>query len=956
MPHDRYSVDTGNPHIQNDTIMEQQNKKLFLIDAYALIFRAYYALINSPRMTSKGVNTSAVFGFLNSLLEVLKKENPTHIAVCFDPAGPTFRHEAYDKYKAEREATPEDIRIAVPYIKEILHGFRIPVIEVAGFEADDVIGTLAHKAKDAGFTTYMMTPDKDYGQLVDEGVYIFRPGWRGGEYEVKGVKEICEKYEIDKPTQVIDILALMGDKVDNIPGCPGVGDKTAVKLIKQFHSVENLIANTAELKGAMRTKVEANAEQIKFSKFLATIVTDVPVAFDEEELTRKDIDAERLRAVLEELEFRSFIKRIFDEDTPSEKSPAAPATHAPVKPTAGVQHSLFDDFAETADEPEMNEPEEAVETVYEMSVESAEIAKVFSSLSGKKEVGIYIVATDTDVMRSQIVGVALSGEKGKAVYLPVPVFGTERDEIFAGIGSLFANGGAELVSGDVKRDMILLHNVGVDIAGGYFDTAVAHYLLQPETNHSTEYLADVMMRHDMIQLASLTGPKGKSFRLVQALADEALKDYACERADYSLRLKPALLRQIEANGMDKLLYDMELPLIEVLADMEITGVRVDVKSLNDYSHVLTEQMNRTEAECFELAGERFNVSSPAQVGEILFGKLQLDPKAKKTKKGQYSTTEEVLVKFKDKHPLVGKILELRGLRKLLTTYVNALPELINPVTGRIHTTYNQTVTATGRLSSTNPNMQNIPVRNEEGREIRRAFIPAEGNVFFSADYSQIELRLVADFSHDETMVDAFVAGEDIHAITAAKIYHEQVSEVTSDQRRKAKTANFGILYGISAFGLSERLEIPRGEAKMLIEGYFTTFPGVRKYIDDSVESARKLGYVTTKFGRRRMLPDINSRNAIVRGFSERNAVNAPIQGTAADIIKMAMIRIYRRFKADGLKSKMIMQVHDELNFDVIPAELDRVKSIVKAEMEGAYTGAVPLTASTGSAENWLLAH
>ena len=922
----------------------ESEKKLFLLDAYALIFRAYYALINSPRVTSKGLNTSAAFGFLNTLLEVLKKENPTHIAVCFDPAGPTFRHTAYDKYKAERETTPEDIKNAVPYIKEILHGFRIPVIEVEGYEADDVIGTLAHKAKAAGFTTFMMTPDKDFGQLVDDGVFIFRPGWRGSEFEVRGVKEICEKYEIDSPKQVIDILALMGDKVDNIPGCPGVGDKTAIKLVKQFHSVENLLENTAELKGAMRKKVEENAEQIKFSKFLATIVTDAPVEFNEADLERKEIDRERLMAVLDTLEFRTLANRIFG-------SAASQPQVAPEPSVAQSQPSLFDVVTD------INEPTVSqLMHFYSIAADVSAISEAFKEFAEAREVGLYIVTNAADTMRATILGVALSCKSHYAVYMPVPAFGTERDAILGGLQSLVDNQDITIVSGDVKRDIILLRNVGVRLASSYFDTAVAHYIVQPETGHSVERLSEVLLQHSTTQLSSLTGQKGKGYTPIESLEDNVVKDYACELADCTLQLKPKLLAMVAENGMDKLLYDMELPLIEVLADMEITGVRVDVKSLHEYSVALTSQLSLLEAECYELAGEKFNISSPAQVGEIIFGKLQLDTKAKKTKTGQYSTTEEVLQKLKSRHPIIDKILQVRGVKKLLTTYVNALPELINPSTGRIHTTYNQTVTATGRLSSTNPNMQNIPVRNDEGREIRKAFIPAPGNVFFSADYSQIELRLVADFSGDATMTEAFVHDNDIHAITASRIYHEPLESVTPDQRRKAKTANFGILYGISAFGLSERLEISRGEAKELIDGYFATFPTVRKYIDNIVAEAKEKGYVTTKFGRRRMLPDINSRNAVVRSFSERNAVNAPIQGTAADIIKIAMVRIFNRFRNERLKSKMIMQVHDELNFDVVPSELESVRKIVVEEMEHAYNGSVPLTASTGVAENWLLAH
>ena len=940
-------------------------KKLFLLDAYALIFRAYYALINSPRVTSTGLNTSAAFGFLNTLLEVLKKENPTHIAVCFDPPGPTFRHEAYEGYKAEREATPEDIKAAVPYIKEILHGFRIPVIEVPGYEADDVIGTLAHKAQEHGFITYMMTPDKDYGQLVTDRVKIFRPGWRGGDFEVRGVEDICAKYEIESPLQVIDILALMGDKVDNIPGCPGVGEKTAIKLLKQFGTVENLIEHASEIKGAMSLKVSQNAEQIRFSKFLATIATDVPVELDEADMERKPIDRERLMAVLDKLEFRSLTRRIFGNDVPATPAPEKPA-EALQKPAGASQ--------EPAEAPEMAlgglfsmaecpcdttaATEEAEETAgsYRIAATKAEIDAAFADVAACGEVGIYIAATDADTMRATVLGVALSARAGEGVYMPVPAFGEERDAIFGGIQRLADSATVTLVSGDVKRDMVLLHNVGVTLGGNYFDTAVAHYVVQPETSHTVERLSEIMLCHTTTQLASLTGAKGKGYTPIEALADDVMRDYACELADYTLRLKPLLEKCVRENGMESLLHDVEIPLIEVLADMEIAGVRIDVRSLQEYSRVLTAELAKIEAECFGLAGEEFNVSSPAQVGEIVFGKLQLDPKAKKTKRGQYTTTEEVLVKLADRHPIVERILRYRSVRKLLTTYVNALPELINPATGRIHTTYNQTVTATGRLSSTNPNMQNIPVRSDDGREIRKAFIPAPGNVFFSADYSQIELRLVADFSHDATMVEAFVEGHDIHAITASKIYHEPLESVTADQRRKAKTANFGILYGISAFGLSERLQIPRSEAKELIDGYFATFPTVREYIERVVAQAKEQGYVTTKFGRRRMLPDINSRNSVVRSFSERNAVNAPIQGTAADIIKIAMVRIYRRFKEENLRSKMIMQVHDELNFDVVPAELDRVREIVTTEMQGAYHGAVPLTASSGAAENWLLAH
>ena len=922
--------------------MEQ--KRLFLLDAYALIFRAYYALAQSPRIASNGMNTSAIFGFVNTLQEVLTKEQPTHIAVCFDPPGPTFRHEAYEAYKAEREATPEDIKIAVPYIKEILQAYRIPVVEVPGYEADDVIGTLARQASVQGFITYMMTPDKDYGQLVDGNTFIFKPGWRGGDFEVRGVKEVCAKYEIERPCQVIDILALMGDKVDNIPGCPGVGQVTAIKLIKQFGSVEGLLENTAALKGALKAKVEANAEQIKFSKFLATIKTDVPVQLDEEQLRRRSIDAAALKAVFEKLEFKTFITRILGKDATAAAQPAGKTQQAQPKPQA-AQRSLFDDDGAVA----------AAESVVADYGVAGDVAAVAARVPVGGEIGLATVITGEEPMRSRLLGVAIAFGGGKAVY--VPVKGGDTEAMAAMLRKVLGKC-STMVSGDVKRDMIMLRGIGVEVPSGkYFDTAVAHYLLQPEVaNHSTARLAETLLGAEVTPLESLTGPRGKNYRELSQLTPQELCGYACQQADYALRLRLLLQEKIEQMGMQRLLCDIELPLIEVLAAMEMAGVRIDVAALNEYSRELTQKMDALEAECMELAGVPFNTSSPAQVGEVIFGQLGLDPKAKKTRTGQYSTTEEVLAKLKDRHPIVGKILELRGIRKLLSTYVNALPQLINPATGRIHTTYNQTVTATGRLSSTNPNIQNIPVRNEEGREIRRAFIPASGNLFFSADYSQIELRLVADMSGDETMVGAFLAGEDIHALTAAKIYHESIENVTPDQRRKAKTANFGILYGISAFGLSERLEIPRSEATMLIDGYFSTFPGVRRYIDQSIAHAHEKGYVATLYGRRRALPDINSRNGNLRSFSERNAINAPIQGTAADIIKIAMIRIYRRFKEEGLQSKMIMQVHDELNFDVVPGELDRVREIVTVEMEGAYHGRVPLTASCGVADNWLDAH
>lgn len=947
-----------------------EEKKLVLLDAYALIFRAYYALIRNPRYTSQGLNTSAIFGFVNTLQDLLKRENPSHIAICFDPKGGTFRHEMYAEYKAGREETPEDIRKAVPYIKRIAQAYNIAVLEVPGYEADDVIGTLSLLAEKKGFTTYMVTGDKDFGQLVSQSVKIYRPN-SGGGYEIMGEKEVCDKFGIERADQVIDMLALMGDKVDNIPGCPGVGEVTAAKLIRQFGSVENLINNTSELKGALKKKVEENIEKIKFSKFLATICREVPIELNEQELKRQPINAEALRQLFKELEFRNFATRIIDQNegnigldgAPAPEVNASATSAAASAPTAAktaqakkkqsAQMSLFGDDDEEEENTE-NIPtetpviEQPVEIVYTHITDADELKRRVADAMKLDAVGCELVADGDDAMTASLVGIAVAVKRGSAFYADASLV-----EL---LKPLLESASVTLVSGDVKRAMVVLRRRGINLAAPYFDTAVAHYLLQPERPHATARLAEEILGVACTTDEALLGAKGRNRKRFVEVSGDAITAYACQLADMALALRKPLIASIDADSLTSLLTDIELPLIEVLADMEHTGARVDVRALTDYSVVLTERMNSLEQECFELAGEQFNTASPMKVGEILFDKLKIDDKAKKTKSGQYSTTEEVLMHLRDRHPLVDKILELRGIRKLLSTYVNALPELINPETGRIHTTYNQTVTATGRLSSTNPNLQNIPVRTDDGREIRRAFIPADGNLFFSADYSQIELRLVADLSGDPTMVDAFRNNLDIHAITAAKIYHEPLEKVTPDQRRKAKTANFGILYGISAFGLSERLQIPRAESKMLIDGYFATFPGVRDYIERSVTQAKEKGYVTTLFGRRRMLPDINSRNAVVRSFSERNAVNAPIQGTAADIIKIAMVSIFNKMKQEGLRSKMILQVHDELNFDVVPAEAERVQQIAVECMQNAYHGNVPLTASHAIATNWLDAH
>lgn len=919
--------------------MEQ--KKLFLLDAYALIFRAYHAMKYSPRFTSGGMNTSAIFGFVNTLEEVLRKENPTHIAVCFDPAGKTFRHEMFADYKAGREATPEDIKVAVPYIKDIIRAYGIPVVEKEGYEADDVIGTLATMSRSRGFSTFIMSPDKDLSQLVDPSVKIYRPGYKGQPAEVRGEKEVCDVFGINRPIQVIDILALMGDKVDNIVGCPGVGEKTASKLILEFDSVENLIANTDKLKGALKTKVESNVDNILFSKKLATICTEVPIEFDEEAYSRHPVDEAAIRDIFGKLEFRSLLSRVLGD-----KAEAKPA---PKPAPAFGELSLFGDDITDAAAAEA-EPAPTEHTCKTIIATDANIDELVDKALSQKTIGIHMVCTAPNAMEAVPAGIAVALSPDEAFYLEAT------EESAFDILRILKSETVEKVGINLKFDMVVALNIAEKLAAPYYDVAIAHYLLQPEMSHSINRLAEIYLKKILPDYQLPATAKANKFNPALSLEIEDIAKVACARAAACLELKPVFDKKLEEEKMAHLLHDIELPLVEVLADMEHTGVRIDTDALAAYSKALTQRLADIERACIDLAGIQFNVGSPAQVGEVLFDKLKIDEKAKKTKTGQYSTTEEVLEKLSGKHPIVGKILEFRKIKKLLSTYVNALPELINPHTGKIHTTYNQTVTATGRLSSTNPNLQNIPIRNDDGREIRKAFIPDDGHSFFSADYSQIELRIVANISKDEALVEAFLAGEDIHRATAAKIFHECTEDVTDDQRRKAKTANFGMIYGISAFGLSERLQIPRSEAKQLIEGYFKTFPGVRRFMDQSIEMAKEKGFVTTLFGRRRMLPDITSRNAVVRGYAERNAINAPIQGTAADIIKIAMNRIYRRFDREGIRSKMLLQVHDELNFDVVPGEEVSVSRIVKEEMEAAFSGTVPLVADCGSGANWLEAH
>lgn len=923
-----------------------EDKKLFLLDAYALIYRAYYALIRAPRMTSKGFNTSAIFGFCNTLDEILRKENPSHIAVCFDPHGDTFRHEMYAEYKAKREAQPEDITLSIPVIKEIIEAYRIPVFEVPGFEADDVIGTISRLAAGQGFTTYMMTPDKDYGQLVTENVFMYRPSLKGQGFEVRGVKEVCEKYGIHTPLQVIDLLALEGDAIDNIPGCPGVGPKTAAKLIDEYGSVENLLDNANAIKGAVGEKIRANADQIRFSKTLATIRTDVPLEIDFDKLRREPEDVEKLRDIYTRMEFKSFITRLKGVPAPA-KTQAPPAA-------AGALPSLFDfvegDTIATTDTASASLA--ASVTDYITITDIKDIADEIAACAMEPAVGMAIYATGAEAMTATLRAMALSRKEGAARMIHIPEDATQRAGLMQLIEPLFTSPHTTLISHDIKRDMVLLRREGIEISARYADVSLAHYVLQPEMRHRLADIALSVLAYQTVDF-DIPATTRKPFAPIPA---EELQDTLCEKADIILRLHAPLQELLEKNGQAALLRDIELPLARVLADMEWTGVRIDSGELAALSVQLTSRVKEIEEKIYALAGERFNISSPMQVGEILFGKMKLDPKAKRTKKGGFSTTEEILEKHRAGNPIVGLILDARSLRKLLATYVNALPELVNPATGKIHTTYNQTVTATGRISSTNPNLQNIPIRTDDGREVRKAFIADPGCVVLSADYSQIELRLLAALSEDPELTEAFREGLDIHRATAAKIYHVPFEEVTETQRRNAKTANFGTVYGISAFGLSERLGIPRAEAKELIEGYFATYPHIREFISQSIERARQQGYVATIMGRKRYLPDINSRNATVRSFAERNAVNAPLQGSAADIIKIAMIRIFNELNRLGMRSKMVIQVHDELVFNVPLEEVAQLQEIVTRLMEEAFSGQVPLEVASGVGKNWLEAH
>ena len=923
-------------------------ERLFLIDAYALIYRAYFAFIKNPRINSKGLNTSAIMGFCNTLHEVLSKEKPEFIGVAFDPHGPTFRSEAFPEYKAQREKTPEDITASLPYIKTILKCLNIPIYVKDGVEADDIIGTLAGMAAKKGVETYMLTPDKDYGQLVGDHVFIYRPR-HGGGYEVMGPKEVTSKYDIDNTGQVIDLLALMGDSADNFPGCPGVGEKTAVKLIKQFGTVENLLANTDQLKGAQKRNVEEHADDIRMSKFLATIKTDVEVNLDLEEMRVKDPDEAALRKIFAELEFKTLADKFLPKAQKVAKKPK----------NAEIELDLFGEFTAESTDDEKKSSFESLKTTpheYHLIENQQDIKKLCDFLLTNKILSLDTETTSTSPIDAELVGLSFSVREGEAFYVPVPENREEAQKVVEVFRPVYEKADILKVGQNIKYDMEVLRNYGIMLQGKMFDTMIAHYLLQPELRHNMDYMAEAYLGYQTIHIDELIGPKGKNQRSMRDLKPEEVYEYAAEDADITLRLKNVLEPKLQKGGVEELFWEIEMPLVPVLAEMEMNGVRIDTNALRETSEAFTARMEELERRIYELAGETFNIASPKQVGDILFGKLKIIDKPKKTKTGQFVTSEDVLQALRSKHEIVADTLAHRGLKKLLGTYVDALPKLINPRTGHIHTSFNQTITATGRLSSSDPNLQNIPVRGEDGKEIRKAFIPEEGCLFFSADYSQIELRVMAHLSGDANMLEAFREGYDIHAATAAKIYHESIDTVTRDQRTKAKRANFGIIYGITVFGLAERLEIERSEARQLIDGYFETFPQVKEYMERAKEEAREKGYVETFFHRRRYLPDINSANAVTRGFAERNAINAPIQGSAADIIKVAMIRIHERFKREGIRSKMILQVHDELNFSVLPEERETVEHIVLEEMQAAYPLQVPLVADAGWGTNWLEAH
>lgn len=930
--------------------------KLFLIDAYALIFRSYYAFLKSPRINSKGFNTSAVLGFVNTLEEILAKEHPTHLGVAFDPKGGTFRHELYKEYKAQREETPEVIRQSVPVIKEILEAYRIPILEVPGFEADDVIGTLSKKADELGITTYMMTPDKDYCQLVTERALIYKPKYGSAGYDILGPQQVLERYGLKSTDQVIDMLGLMGDSADNIPGCPGVGEKTAVKLISEFGGIDGLLANTDKLKGAIKDKVENNIEQIKFSRLLATIRTDVPIELDMESLVMCEPDEKKLVSLFEDLEFRNLIKRtrtIVPEKTEE------PVILPKSKKEDGFHGDLFDLFQPDVQEtPEFSSLKDlkSVQHTYHLIENEHDAEALAHKISVQDYFCFDTETTGTNPITAQIVGLSICFKEHEAFYVAMPKEKEGKRKMLEIFRTAFENPKTLKIGQNIKYDILILENYGINVQGPMFDTMIAHYILQPELHHGMDYLAEIYLNYKTVHIEELIGEKGKGQKNMSDLEPQKVYEYACEDADITLQLKGILEKEIEKDGTSDLFWNIEMPLVKVLAYMERNGAMIDPKVLAETSRLFTERMKVLETQIYEAAGMSFNILSPKQVGEILFDRMHIVDKPKKTKTGQYVTSEEVLETLKSDNPIVDLILKYRGLKKLLGTYVDALPELVNPETGKIHTSYNQTVTATGRLSSSNPNLQNIPVRDEDGKEVRKAFVPEPGCKFFSADYSQIELRIMAHLSGDHNMIEDFMLGHDVHAATAAKVFHKPIEEVTKAERSKAKTANFGIIYGISAFGLAQKMGVSRTEAKELIENYFLTYKGIKEYMDKAIENAREKGYIETVLKRKRYLPDISSHNATVRGFAERNAINAPIQGSAADIIKKAMIGIYNRFMKENLKSTMILQVHDELNFNVVAGEEEKVRTIVLEEMQNAWPMSVPLIADCGWGDNWLEAH
>lgn len=932
--------------------MKEQNK-LFLIDAYALIYRSYYALIKNPRINSKGMNTSAIMGFVNAIEEVLRKEHPTHLAIAFDPKGDTFRHEIFKEYKAQREETPEDIRMSVPIIKDIVKAYNIPILEVKGYEADDVIGTVAQIAAKENVDTYMMTPDKDYAQLVGQHTFIYRPKFTGG-YEVMGTNEVKDKFGIENTLQVIDMLGLMGDTADNIPGCKGIGEKTAQKLISEFGSIENLIQNTDKLKGAVKTKIESGIEDIKLSKFLATIKTDVPIEVSIEELKIKEANKDELKKLFDELEFKTLAERVFGKTNNKTEQKSLFNDEIPFE-----EGSLFfNNQTKDADETEKTQLQclSTLNSNYQLIDNKEKAREIIEKLMSEKTLALDTETSSTEAMEAELVGISLSSQENEAFYIPISPNTTEGKQMLEIVRPLLENEQSLKVGQNIKYDLIVLANHGIEVKGDLFDTMIAHYLIQPELRHGMDYLAEIYLNYKTISIEELIGQKGKKQKNMKELSPQEIYNYACEDADITLKLKRVLEKELKEQTADKLFTEVEMPLVRVLVDMERNGVLIDTDSLATFSKQLSNELIKIEQNIKALADEDFNISSPKQVGEVLFDKLKIVDKAKKTKTGQYVTSEEVLETLRHKHPIVERILEHRGIKKLLSTYIDALPQLINKKTGKIHTSFNQTVTSTGRLSSSNPNLQNIPIRNENGKEIRKAFIADKDCLLLSADYSQIELRIMAHLSQDSNMIDAFNSGHDIHTATAAKIYKVGIDEVTSDMRRKAKTANFGIIYGVSVFGLSQQLYVDRKEAKELIDGYFETYPKVKEYMEKSIEKAREAGYAETVLGRKRYLQDINSRNAIVRGYAERNAINAPIQGSAADIIKIAMINIHKRFVNEGIKAKMILQVHDELNFSVPIDEKEKVEKIVTEEMQDAYKLRVPLKADFGWGQNWLEAH